>query len=80
MEEGRQRINRLRWLCRRGMKELDVLLESFLERHHDKLASGGWPELETLLANEDNMLWDWLQGKDSGQSVNFRTLIDAIRN
>ena len=62
------------------MKELDVLLESFLERHHDKLARGGWPELEALLANEDNTLWDWLQGKDSGQPVNSKTLIDAIRN
>jgi len=25
---------RLRWRCRRGMKELDVLLERFLDRHY----------------------------------------------
>ncbi len=80
MDQGSQRINRLRWLCRRGMKELDVLLEAFLESQHDKLNCGEWPEFETLLSNEDIVLWDWLQGKSPNQSDQHRQLIDAIRN
>jgi succinate dehydrogenase flavin-adding protein (antitoxin of CptAB toxin-antitoxin module) len=43
------------------MKELDVLLEDFLARHEQELMAGGWPELETLLYSEDDLVWDWLQ-------------------
>jgi len=31
------------------MKELDLLLESFLERNQQALESGSWPEFEALL-------------------------------
>ncbi len=27
-------LSRLRWRCRRGMKELDVLFENYLDRHY----------------------------------------------
>ena len=36
------------------MKELDVMLERFLERQESALAEGGWPELEALLDAEDD--------------------------
>ena len=34
MEEGPDR-RRLRWRCRRGMRELDVLLERFVDNRYD---------------------------------------------
>ncbi|NNL96491.1 MAG: succinate dehydrogenase assembly factor 2 [Xanthomonadales bacterium] len=58
---GSTRFSRLRWLSRRGMKELDVLFEAFLEKHQQALAEGAFPDLESFLANEDDQLWDWLQ-------------------
>lgn len=79
MIDGRQRVNRLRWLARRGMKELDVLLEAFLEREADTLAEGGHPQLESLLAAEDDILWDWLQGRGGPDSAEQQALLDAIR-
>jgi antitoxin CptB len=27
-------LSRLRWLCRRGMKELDVVMSRYLEQHY----------------------------------------------
>jgi len=73
-----RRLNRLRWLCRRGMKELDVLMEAFLECQATALGEGAWPELEPLLDEEDDRLWDWLQGRVTPPD-DYASVIDAIR-
>ena len=73
-DDGRMR--KLQWLCRRGMKELDVLLESFLEREQRALRLGAWPELEALLAEEDDRIWDWLLHPDTSEV--YGPLIHAI--
>ena len=75
----RERIRKLRWLCRRGMKELDVLLERFLTQHLQQLRGGSWPELELLLQNEDDLLWDCLQQPDSEQATPYREVLQRIR-
>lgn len=73
------RINRLRWLARRGMKELDILLQGFLARETPALQRGEWRALEKLLACEDDQLWDWLQGRAVPTDPELKTLVDAIR-
>ena len=78
MITGEGRIKRLRWLCRRGMKELNVLLEAFLLREHEALAGGAWPEFEALLGHEDDVLWDGLRGQGGGVARTYRDLIEAI--
>ena len=55
------RLRMLRWRCRRGMKELDVLLERFIQNQSIELDRDAWPELETLLAMEDDQLWGLIQ-------------------
>ncbi len=76
---GSARLKRLRWACRRGMKELDFLLEGFLERESQALEEGGWPAFETLLECEDDQLWDWFQGRTPAPTHELRKLVDAIR-
>ena len=73
------RIRKLRWLCRRGMKELDVLFEAFLENNKEDLTAGKWHTFETLLSNEDDQLWCWLQGQETSDSQPFQSLINEIR-
>lgn len=60
------------------MKELDVLLEAFLEREGPALQQGRYPALEELLDSEDDQLWDWLQGRQRPPAP-MRPLVDAIR-
>ena len=74
------RAGRLRWLSRRGMKELDLLLDGFITRQADAINRGEWPELETLLATEDDVLWDWFQNPESAKPESLRLLIHEIRN
>lgn len=53
----------LRWRCRRGRKELDVLLARFLERHLAGLDPAQRAALERLLALEDDDLLDQVFGR-----------------
>ena len=73
------RLKKLQWLARRGMRELELLIERFLLHERESLLAGGWPELESLLACEDDRLWDWFQGRYDADAEPYRTLIDAIR-
>ena len=80
MPELSTRIRKLKWLCRRGMKELDVLLERFIDANNEFLAQGGFPELEALLQNEDDVLWDWLQQPDRALAAPYQALLERMRH
>lgn len=55
-------LNRLRWHCRRGMLELDLVLERFLEENYAGLTVQQRQEFETLLELEDHELWQRVRG------------------
>ena len=80
MLSGEDRVKKLRWKSRRGMKELDVLLEAFFEQQVDSLATGDWPELEELLAREDDVLFDWISGRNLPSNPAMLNLIDTLIN
>jgi len=64
MLSGHDRVKKLRWQSRRGMKELDVLFEAFFLNQAEALLEGGWPDLEVMLEQEDDVLFDWVSGRD----------------
>lgn len=47
------------WQCRRGLKELDVLLEPFMEEHYRDLDAKDQALFKRLLAEEDVDLLAW---------------------
>jgi antitoxin CptB len=81
MPSAYDRVKKLRWQSRRGMKELDVLFEAFFVKQNDLLLEGAWPELEALLGQEDDVLFDWVSGRnlpsDPATLVLINTLINA---
>ena len=56
-------INKLRWRCRRGMRELDAMLASYIDGLEGDLTAIEENTLSRLLDSEDDELWDWLSGK-----------------
>lgn len=68
----------LRWRCRRGMKELDVVLERWLEAGHPGADEAGRPALERLLDAPDPELAGWLLGRQRPGDPALRRLVDAI--
>lgn len=51
---GPDELNRLRWQCRRGLLELDVLLERFLEKYGDRLQGERLSSFRQILAMTDD--------------------------
>ena len=69
---------RLLWRCRRGMKELDVLLERFA-RHHLPAADGGQRELfARFLELPDPVLAEYLLGGPEDGEADFSRLASQI--
>lgn len=75
---------RLRWLCRRGMKELDVLLERYLERDYAAANETEQRAFRELLECQDPVLWDYVMEHDQPQDEDMRhvirKLVSALRD
>ena len=52
--------NRLKWQCRRGMLELDVMLNGYLERMWSSLNDDEKQAFQQLLKYSDQQLQGWL--------------------
>jgi len=55
--------DRIRWHCRRGLLELDIVLGRFLERHLEHLTPSEHEAFKGLLQCSDNDLWDMVSGR-----------------
>ena len=60
------------------MKELDVLFEAFFENQAESLLAGGWPQLEELLAQEDDVLLDWISGRNLPSDPDVMNIIKKL--
>lgn len=63
-EELRARTARLRWTCRRGMRELDVVLQRYLENRYPAADAVERQAFETLLELQDPQLFAYLLGSE----------------
>lgn len=70
---------RLRWRCRRGMLELDLLLEGFLDTQYPALAAADRQAFARMLEFPDQLLLEWLTGKIVPADAEMRRLVQAIR-
>jgi antitoxin CptB len=71
---------RLRWRCRRGMRELDQLLGRWFDARYAQADAATRAAFASLLDEQDPQLWDWLSGRSEPASAAWRGLIDEIRN
>ena len=70
---------RLQWRCRRGMLELDLLLQGFLERGYDQLKPAQQQQFEALLALPDPQLLDYLLYAQPVDKTEFVDVVTQIR-
>jgi antitoxin CptB len=53
-----KQLERVRWRCRRGLLELDLVLQRFVDQYYAGLSEAERRQFETLLDLTDNELWD----------------------
>ena len=56
-------LERVRWRCRRGLLELDIVLGRFVEQHYAGLEKAQQAVFDALLDMPDTELWDMITGK-----------------
>ena len=73
-------IDQLRWQCRRGMLELDILFESFLDRVYETLPVGQQRDFVHLLEFPDPLIMAWIMGDDSPEEPSLVKMIGLLRS
>jgi antitoxin CptB len=69
----RLELERLKWKCRRGLLELDIVLERYLVRGEIH------PRLSELLDLPDNDLWDIVAGRSEDYDAHFKDVVAQLR-
>ena len=68
--------SRLKWKCRRGLLELDLVLSDFIEKH---LQEKDLHALNDLLELEDNDLWDIVSGRSDRYDARHGGIVARLR-
>jgi antitoxin CptB len=75
-----EEMARLRWQCRRGMLELDVILQPFFEQYYAELSAAEQNDFERLLASSDQELYLWFIGNERPDDEELQRLVIKIKN
>ncbi len=70
---------RLQWKCRRGLLELDLVLDRFLHQKAAQLDAPTLDLLNELLDYPDNDLWDIVNGRSEEYAPRHKPLVDVLR-
>jgi antitoxin CptB len=76
---GATELNRLRWRCRRGLLENDLVLARFLERHAAALDAERLAALDELLALPDPELWALVSGARECAEPRLAAMLALLR-
>jgi antitoxin CptB len=74
-----RRYARLRWRCRRGMLENDLILARFLDARGEAITEDEVAALDRLLDLNDNELWDLMSGRCEPADAALGPLVAALR-
>ncbi len=72
--------NNYRWQCRRGMLELDILLNNFVDAKVDELTQQQKQSFELLLSYPDQTLLDLLLGNTVSSDPQISAVVQQIRS
>jgi antitoxin CptB len=72
-------VARLRWRCRRGMRELDVMLGRYLDRVWPGASAAERGAFVQLVDLQDPELFDYLLGRTTPDEVPLRAVVASIR-
>ena len=72
-------LARIQWRCRRGLLELDLLLQRFAERDYATLNHNDRLLFEELLAYPDMILWDAIRCQEPPTDPRMADIFKRLR-
>ena len=73
------KLNQLRWRCRRGMLELDQMLIPFFDKQFSGLTPAEQQMFTHLLAQEDPSIFAWLMGHEKPNDKEIQHIVRLIK-
>ena len=70
---------KLKWKCRQGLLELDLMLARYMERHATEMTDGEAAALGELLDLPDNDLWEIVSRRCERYEARQRPLVKRLR-
>jgi antitoxin CptB len=70
------KLSRLRWRCRRGMRELDAAMRAYLDNHYEQAPAVEQVLFEQLQELQDPELFQLISGK--AREARYQTIIDKM--
>jgi antitoxin CptB len=74
----REEINRMRWASRRGMLELDLVLEPFVVERYSALDEADRLRFQQLLRCEDQDLFAWFLRRERPDDEELRAIVSKV--
>ena len=71
--------DRIQWNCRRGLLELDLILQRFLDHRFDTLNANEVEEFKELLDFADNDLLDMVMGRAEPVDEGLNVVLEMMR-
>ena len=71
-------LKRLRWRCRRGMRELDQLMLRYLDQAWPTASEAERAVFLRLLDCEDDKLWRWCMGRERPEDPELHAIVERI--
>ena len=72
-------MSRLRWRCRRGTKELDIVMNRYLNERYETASAEEQESFNALLDIEDPIIFDWLMDKTQAEDENLKVLVEILK-
>jgi antitoxin CptB len=73
-----QEVNRMRWAARRGMLELDLVLEPFVVHRYAELSDEDRQRFQNLMACEDQDLFAWFLRRQVPEDEELAQIVASI--
>lgn len=74
-----QPISKLRWHCRRGMRELDILFLHYLDEHYAKASGDEQLAFETLIDTADPIITDYIFNRQTPPTTEITQVIMVMQ-
>ena len=73
-----EELNRMRWAARRGMLELDLVLEPFVQARYTGLDDGDRARFQELMLCEDQDLFAWFLRRETPADPELAIIVRKI--
>jgi len=77
-KSSEQEQGRIRWQCRRGMLELDLLLNKFVDQQYLHLSKAEQQIFERLLAETDMVLFRWFLTDEKPEDRELAAMVQYV--